>query len=232
MKALDLFCGGGGVCLGLQAAGFDVYGVDLHKRCGVYYPGTFIHGDALRPPVDIHAFDLLWASPPCQRFSYATKRRRRGLHPDHLPAIRELFSEHPYTVIENVPQAPIRRDLSLNGLMLGLPRIVRKRCFEMSFLLRWGIEQPELPVARKEDWESGYMCAITTSMSMASHYYARKRNGMRGRIPNKEAREVMGIPIYMPTMMVGESIPPPMAKYVGDHARERIRAERERNGDA
>ena len=227
LKALDLFCGGGGVCIGLQQAGFECYGVDLNWRCRRYYPGHFILGDATRPPVNIHDFDLVWASPPCQRYSYATPKLRRSAHPDLIPAVRTMLEDHPHTVIENVPTAPVRPDLKLNGLLLGLPRIVRKRHFELSLALGFGIHQPELPEARKEDWESGYMAAITTSMSAASHYYRRKRAGLRGRIPNEEAREIMGIPIYMPTVMVGESIPPAMSKYIGDHAMDRIRADRE-----
>ena len=224
-RALDLFCGGGGVCLGLQQAGFEVYGVDLRYRCGVYYPGTFIHGDVLRLPVDLASFDFIWASPPCQRYSYATPKERRAEHPDLIPPVREMLQDHPYTVIENVATAPLRGDLKLNGLMLGLPRIVRKRKFEMSLALLFGIHQPELPEAKKEDWERGYMCAITTSMSARSHYYRRQQAGLRGRIPNDEAREVMGFPsdFYLPTVMVGESIPPPMARYVGEHAMQRIR---------
>ena len=226
LTALDLFCGAGGVCLGLQSAGFAVVGVDRNPNCGKYYPGEFVLGDALRPPVDLDAFDFVWASPPCQRYSYATPTRCREDHPDLIPAVRELLQCHPYTAIENVPTAPIRPDLKLNGLMVGLPRIVRKRVFELSLELLFGLEQPPLPKARKEDWDSGYMAAITTSMSAASHYYARKKAGLRGRIPNEEAREIMGIPIEMPTTMVGESVPPAMARYVGEHAMERIRGHR------
>lgn len=222
LRALDLFCGGGGVCRGLQMAGFAVTGVDRNKRCGKYYPGDFIHGDALRPPCDLDSFDLVWASPPCQRFSYATPRAKRARHPDHIPAVRALLAEHPYTVIENVPQAPLRHDLLLNGLYLGLERLVRLRAFELSMPLFFGLEQPQLPTSNRADWESGKMVAVTTSMSSPSHYYPRKRLGLSGRVPNAEAREVMGFDYYLPTRMVGESVPPAMARFVGKLAAERI----------
>ena len=37
--ALDLFCGGGGACEGLQRAGFDVVGVDIVAKHAKHYPG-------------------------------------------------------------------------------------------------------------------------------------------------------------------------------------------------
>ena len=34
LLALDLFCGEGGVCEGLQRVGFEVVGVDNNPKCG------------------------------------------------------------------------------------------------------------------------------------------------------------------------------------------------------
>ena len=89
--ALDLFCGGGGAARGLIAAGFDVVGVDIQDH-SASYSGHFVRADALRPPVDVSRFDLVWASPPCQAFSVATPPGRRNGHPDLIAETRELLS--------------------------------------------------------------------------------------------------------------------------------------------
>ena len=70
--ALDLFCGGGGACIGMQQAGFEVVGIDIkpHKN----YPGHFIQADIHDLPVSIDDFDLIWASPPCQLWSNSGNR--------------------------------------------------------------------------------------------------------------------------------------------------------------
>ena len=218
-KALDLFCGGGGVAAGLQQVGFNVTGVDTNKLCGKYYPGKFVCGDALQLAslgILIDDYDFIWASPPCQRFSRATQNTpgARDKHPDLIAPIREMLSSHPLTCIENVVGAPIRADLTLTGPMVGLERIARKRLFELS----WGVYQPPILGTKRADWQAGKMCSITTSLSCPSHYYARQRAGLKGKIPVKEAAEVMGITHRMPGHMIGEAVPPPMAAYIGREA--------------
>jgi DNA (cytosine-5)-methyltransferase 1 len=142
MKALDLFCCAGGVSVGLQRAGFDVTGVDIHPQPR-YRGGVFVQGDALTYPLD--GFDFIWASPPCQRWCAATVMRGLGAkeaHPDLLAPMRERLAAAgtPY-VIENVVGAPLRHPVMVCGLALGI-RVKRHRLFESPLLLM-GTECPK-----------------------------------------------------------------------------------------
>ena len=228
LYALDLFCGGGGVAQGLLEAGFDeVVGIDNDKRCKRAYPGHFVLGDVGKLPVRISDFDFVWSSPPCQRYSTATPVEVREQRPDWIPFVRKLLKPHPYTVIENVPKAPIRPDLILSGPMFGLDRIVRVRHFETSF---YALQPDPIYNLRKDAFKDGYGITITTSMSSRSHYYNRKRIGLTGRVGVKEAREVMGIKINMTGRQIGEAIPPPFARYIAEKVLRLIEYDRKTNG--
>ena len=215
MRALDLFCGGGGVCEGLMRLGLDVTGIDNDPACEQYYPGTFRLGDALTvTAAEMAEYDLVWASPPCQRFSRASTRANRHAHHDDLltPLRRPLLESGAKWVIENVPGAPMRPDMRVNGPLVGLMRIVRERWFDVSQVPH-GWYQPVLPGAAYP-WETGEMCVITTSMSSPSHYYPRRRRGLSGRIGKREAMEVMGIEHDMTVQQIGEAVPPVFAAHV------------------
>ena len=131
-RALDLFCKAGGASMGLHRAGFDVVGVDIEPQPN--YPFTFVQADALRPPFDLGGFDFVWASPPCQDDSIGAARWKSAgrVYPNLIEPTRELLRGHPFTAIENVPRAKLRRDLALTGAMFGL-KTYRRRHFELSF---------------------------------------------------------------------------------------------------
>lgn len=137
MRLLDLFSGAGGAAMGYYRAGFsEIVGIDIAPQ--PRYPFQFIQADALNPPVNLRDFDLIHASPPCQRFSRARSfnKMRHNIdwrdYPDLLTPCREMLIDAgiPY-IIENVPGAPMRIDVLLCGTMFGL-RVFRHRWFEIS----------------------------------------------------------------------------------------------------
>ena len=213
MRALDLYCGGGGAALGMKWAGFDeVVGIDIIPRPN-YHGDYFIQADIHHLPINIHDFDFVWASPPCQRFSTSTqcRKKKREKYPDLIPITRDILKGHPYTCIENVPQAPIHSHLVLWGASVGLETIKRKRIFELSF---WVFPLP------KPDLKMGTYLTITGSMGSNSMFYRRKAQGKPGTITPVEYKHAMGIPICSPMTKkeVAEAVAPPMAKYIAEEA--------------
>lgn len=115
--------------MGLHRAGFEVFGIDSARQPN--YPFWFRQADALA--VDLAGYDFIWASPPCQRFSSFTRTYDRHKFPDHIAAVRDgLEKSGALYCIENVPRAPVRDDLVLQGDMFGLG-VVRRRHFELNF---------------------------------------------------------------------------------------------------
>src|ERR1700677_3114722 len=133
MKVLVLFCGGGGACMGLHQVwpSAEITGVDLSPQ--PRYPFCFVQADALTFPLE--GYDFIWASPMCQKHSWAARRWKKEW-PDQIPVIRERLQNSgiPY-VIENVVGAPLLNAMTLCGQMFGL-KIIRHRLFESSFQMR------------------------------------------------------------------------------------------------
>ncbi len=132
---LDLFCGAGGAGMGYHRAGFRVIGLD--NRPQKNYPFEFVQADALEFASDHGGdFDVIHASPPCQRYSVATKPHGSSQgHPDLVGPVRKLLvAIGRVWVIENVPGAPLVRPVTLCGMMFGL-KVYRHRLFESSHLL-------------------------------------------------------------------------------------------------
>ncbi|MDT0347507.1 DNA cytosine methyltransferase [Streptomyces litchfieldiae] len=123
--------GPGGAAKGYHDAGFEVTGVDLAPQ--PRYPYLFFQADALEFLEAFGGeFDLIHASPPCQRYTKAQQIRGRE-HPDVIEPLRALLvaTGRPY-VIENVPGAPLLAPVELCGSMFGR-RTYRHRRFETSF---------------------------------------------------------------------------------------------------
>jgi len=139
-RALDLFCGAGGVSKGLADAGFDVWGIDIKPQPRYIHPGRFVQGDALDPPFDLREFDFIWASPPCQAHTALKTMHNAKEHRDLIPDTRRnLKASGVPWVMENVPGAPMERSLMLCGTMFGLgsgdAELRRHRIFETSWMV-------------------------------------------------------------------------------------------------
>lgn len=130
MRCLDLFCCCGGAAKGISNLGHEVIGVDITNNH--QYPFEFIHSDVFNLDIDfIKGFDLVWASPPCQVFTWGTRKDRKDKFPDLVDKTRQLLLGvgKPF-ILENVVGAPLRKDLVLCGEMFGL-NVIRHRIFEI-----------------------------------------------------------------------------------------------------
>lgn len=205
MRALDLFCGAGGASMGLHRAGFDVVGVDIKPQKN--YPFSFVQGDALRPPFDLSRFDLIWASPPCQAHSSVTPARHRKNHISLIEPVRSMLIESgtPF-IMENVPGAPLRHDVVLDGTMFGA-NTYRARIFELSFFCL--APQRGRPFG---PWSRPGAVGVygRTGSATAPGGVARKRRS-RGKL--HEWKAAMGID-WMCARELAQSIPPAYSEFL------------------
>lgn len=198
-RAADLFCCAGGAAVGLHRAGFDLEGWDTTPQKN--YPFKFNLGDALE--ADLSGFDFVWASPPCQKYSIASRRMRNEgkEYPDLVSATREkLEASGLLYVIENVPFSPLRCDVMLCGSMFGL-NLVRHRIFETNYpglILTKPCQHPVMPVT---------VCGEGTPS------WVRVRLGGRS-FTSKEKREAMGIE-WTNRKELSQAIPPAYSEFLG-----------------
>ncbi len=208
-RLLDLYCGGGGAAMGYHRAGFEIVGIDLEPQKD--YPFEFYKGDALSWPLE--GFDIVHASPPCQRFSAAgiIHRKRGKIYPDCLTPTRARLREWggPY-IIENVPGAPMQPyTIVLCGLMFGL-KVFRHRIFECSMF----ITAPNHPTHKGKYIGEGYY-------SVAGHggnwrnWGKTKRNVKKGSVA--EWSDAMGID-WLPRSRLSQAIPPAYTEWIGKQA--------------
>jgi DNA (cytosine-5)-methyltransferase 1 len=202
-RLLDLGCGAGGASYGYHLAGWDVTGADLHPQPN--YPFRFIQADMMT--VDLDGYDAYHASAPCQDHSPLSALVGQHGTGWMLGAIRERLAVtgKPY-VLENVPGAPMRRDLWLCGKMFRL-RVKRHRLFEIGNW--WGlISQPahprhDVPTAtrqRRQRWAEGWDVSITGDVGVYL------------------APEAMGVD-WMTGNELSQAVPPAYTRYVGETLR-------------
>jgi DNA (cytosine-5)-methyltransferase 1 len=220
LRLLDLFCGAGGCSAGYVRAGFTVMGVD--KNPMPRYPYPFIQEDALVFLEKYgHQFDVIHASPPCQKYSRTRGLSRKETQVDLLPGTRILLEKigKPY-IIENVPFSPMRPDVILNGKMFGL-RVLRDRWFELGNGI-W-IMSPGLP-AVYGTVKNGDFVSVYGNGSLTS----KESNG--GLPPNfTELHSIkhiwqyaMGID-WMTVKELAQAIPPAYTEYIGKQIYDQIK---------
>lgn len=125
-RLLELAACEGGATRGYQNAGWHVTAVDLDGAALRRNPADVtVQADAL-DFLACHGseYAAIHASFPCQRWSANGANRAAEKWPDLITPGRELLEATglPW-VMENVPKAPLRRDLMLCGSMFGLTAV-------------------------------------------------------------------------------------------------------------
>ena len=224
MLALDLFCGGGGVALGLLRAGYRVVGIDHQPQPD--YPGDFLRADALHPPVDLAAFDLIWASPPCQHDCGMRRANAVKPAPNFVPRVQELLAGHPWTVIEQTTPHQLAAPIYLELGMFRPPQQVgnhRRRYFQCS----WPILAPGLP---PRSHYAPCMVSLTGNGSYGGRERQKRDIGIRraaAQLPKsstpEEASAVLGVEhirsgnIGQRRERINNALPPDYSEFIGVH---------------
>ena len=215
VKVLDLFCGGGGASVGMMRAGASVTGVDINPQPEHPGYGNFLdlaQVDALGLSVDyIRKYDFIWASPPCQAYSWASAGARNSGRdwPDLVSEIRDLLlaARVPFC-IENVAGAPIRHDLMLCGDMFGL-KVIRHRYFE---ICGFHAMQPEHWKHRGKV-QDGYYVTVAGHNCFGLQRF-RDRNKLPGATGLEICQYAMGINWIQNNKTLREAVPPAYSQYI------------------
>lgn len=112
LTSLDLFCGAGGLSLGLERAGFrSLLGLDTNRDAIATYRRAFPDAEALEQSIVGYDFrqwrgvDLVAGGPPCQPFSNGGKRLAQQ-------DARDMIPEFARAVNEAVPRAFIMENVA------------------------------------------------------------------------------------------------------------------------
>ncbi len=210
LRLLDLFCGAGGAAKGYHDAGFEeIVGVDITPQ--PHYPYKFILADAMEYPLE--GFDLIHASPPCQKFTSLKDMHNAKEHIDLLTPARERLVQSGYLyVIENVERAPMENPIRLCGSSFGLgaegARLQRHRLFEANWPIR------------------GLPCNHGIAKRVIGVYGGHGRD-LRRKVNTQDfsteaRREAMGID-WMTGTELSQAIPPAYTEYIGLQAIEYLK---------
>jgi hypothetical protein len=207
VRVLDLFCGAGGASMGYHRAGFEVVGVDIQPQ--PHYSFPFIQADALQvlDEAGWWGFDLIHASPPCQKFSItANLARAQGKQAsdiDLLTPLRPILKAiwKPY-VIENVKGAPLINPITLCGSTFNLG-VRRHRLFESNL--------PLVDHGKCRHKEQGRPVGVYYSIGDEIPQGGKTAETL------EQGQEAMGIE-WMPWSSLKEAIPPEYSLWIGRQA--------------
>lgn len=210
IKMLDLFCKAGGCSEGYKRAGFDVTGVDIEPQ--PHYPFRFIQADAMT--FDVAGYDVIHASPPCQRYSRMSavvRKDMRNSYPDLLGPVRmKLQASGKPWIIENVPGAPMEHGIILCGSMFGL-KVRRHRYFETSHLIF-------SPGPCRHTKEFYTIVGGNTIKQRSNPAYTGLRCGVGSNLiesfPTRIGKDAMGID-WMNADELSQAIPPLYTEWIG-----------------
>jgi DNA (cytosine-5)-methyltransferase 1 len=215
MKLLDLYCGEGGAAVGYYRSGFDVVGVDLEPRLAKRYPYEFHTGDALEFVKEHgHEFDVIHASPPCQRYSITNAARKHD-YPDLVAATRDVLQATglPY-VIENVAGAPLLNPVVLCWSHFNRPGVVLDDDGTLLRMERHRLFETNFPVLVGE-------CHHPKNIQVAGSYGGARRDKIEARtvrkggyVPSKPVQQqLLGID-WMTQHGLYQSIPPAYTQHI------------------
>ncbi|MFG3050928.1 SAM-dependent methyltransferase [Kitasatospora sp. NPDC048239] len=212
MTVLDTYGCQGGAGMGYWLAGYDVLSVDIADQ--PRNPFAFIQADAVQFIADHgHLFDLLHASPPCQRYTRCQKIRGRE-HPDLIAPTRAALEAtgRPW-VIENVEEArpELRDPVMLCGAAFGL-RTYRHRLFEPGGGL--AIAPPPHPAHNASNAKMGRPVADGEFMHVVGNF---------SNVPLARSEAVMGMP-WATRDGLREAIPPAYTRLIGHQAATQLTA--------
>lgn len=155
--AIDLFAGGGGLTVGLKAAGFDVVGaVELDPVAYSCYKSnhpevlafkqdiTTLSPSSFRSKLNGRPLSLLVGCPPCQGFSSLTQKYRRKDPRNEL--VREMFRfaealQPKMVMMENVPGLTHRGKKLLEVLIVQLRSIGYQVTYDVLQVADYGVPQ-------------------------------------------------------------------------------------------
>lgn len=202
--------------MGYYQAGFtEIVGIDIKPQ--PRYPFAFIQADALKPPVDLSAFDTIHASPPCQAYSALRVMKNARVHADLVRETRQLLHDSgKLYIIENVFGAPLEYPVTLCGSMFDLKSngfgLRRHRYFETNILVL-----NSHACTHSVQTLSVHGAKVRNIAQEKRHYAKDKRT--RGQpvgvlLPQAFGREAMEID-WMTIKELSQAIPPAYTEWIG-----------------